>query len=234
MSVKTVLMRASLAGALALSPVMGQAEETLRGAGTTSGNPNFEVLRDGVISDSFLKMIRTDNSRKGQLRSDRAALISKKVEGQESAGAGRLTYSMDELNARPTASGGAAWQCLAEALYFEARGESLKGQIAVAEVILNRVESKRFPNTVCGVIRQGTGRKHACQFSYTCDGLPENVNEPGAYKRVGKVARMMLDGAPRNLSGGALFYHTTAVNPRWARSFQRTTRLGVHLFYKPS
>jgi len=234
MSVKTVLIRASLAGVLALAPIAAQSDETLRGAGTTSGNPNFEVARDSAISDSFLKMIRTDNSRKGQLRGDRVALISKQVQGEASGGAGQLTYSMDELNARPTASGGAAWQCLAEALYFEARGESLKGQIAVAEVILNRVESKRFPNSVCGVIRQGTGRKYACQFTYTCDGLPENVNEPAAYKRVGKVARMMLDGAPRNLSGGALFYHTTAVNPRWARSFQRTTRLGVHLFYKPS
>lgn len=234
MSLKTALMRASLVGVMSLVPVVAQADGALQGVGTTSGNPNFEVLRDSVISDSFLKMVRTDNTRKGQLRSERAALISQQVEGQAPAGSGGLTYSMAELNARPTASGGAPWQCLAEALYFEARGESLKGQIAVAEVILNRVESKRFPNTVCGVIRQGTGRKYACQFTYTCDGHPEHIREPGAYKRVGKVARMMLDGAPRNLSGGALFYHTTAVNPRWARKFQRTARLGVHLFYKPS
>ncbi len=234
MSVKTALLRASLAGALVLAPVAAQADQAIQGAGTTSGNPNFEALQDSVISDSFLKMIRTDNTRKGQLRSDRAAQIAKQVQGQAAAGAGSLTLSLDELNARPTATGGAQWQCLAEALYFEARGESLKGQIAVAEVILNRVESKRFPNTVCGVIRQGTGRKYACQFTYTCDGHPEHIREPGAYKRVGKVARMMLDGAPRKLSGGAMFYHTTAVNPRWARKFQRTARLGVHLFYKPS
>jgi hypothetical protein len=234
MSVKTTLMRASLAAALALAPVTVQADDVIQGAGTTSGNPNFEVLRDSVISDSFLKMVRTDNTRKGQLRSDRVAKISQQMQGQAPAGAGALTYSTTELNARPTASGGAAWQCLAEALYFEARGESLKGQIAVAEVILNRAESSRFPNTVCGVIRQGTGRKYACQFTYTCDGHPENINDPSSYKRVGKVARMMLDGAPRNLSGGALFYHTTAVNPSWARKFQRTARLGVHLFYKPS
>lgn len=234
MSVKTALLRASLASALALAPVVAQADQTIQGAGTTSGNPNFEVLRDSVISDSFLKMIRTDNTRKGQLRSDRAVQIAKQVQGQAGSGSGKLTLSLDELNARPAATGGAQWQCLAEALYFEARGESLKGQIAVAEVILNRVESKRFPNTVCGVIRQGTGRKYACQFTYTCDGHPEHIREPGSFKRVGKVARMMLDGAPRKLSGGATFYHTTAVNPRWARKFQRTARLGVHLFYKPS
>ena len=138
------------------------------------------------------------------------------------------------IDARPRATGGAQWQCLTEALYFEARGESIRGQIAVAEVILNRVASKRFPNTVCGVVHQGTGKKYQCQFTYTCDGIPERVNEPKAYERVGKVARMMLDGAPRNLSGGATYYHTTAVRPRWARKFRKTARLGVHLFYRPS
>jgi len=215
---------------IALAPVSVQAEQGVQGTATTSGNPNFS----STISDSFLKMIRTDNTRKGQLRSERAALISKQLESASPDGAGSMTYSVKELDARPVATGGADWQCLSEALYFEARGEALKGQIAVAEVILNRVDSKKFPSSVCGVIRQGTGRKHACQFSYTCDGLPEHIREPAAYERVGKVARMMLDGAPRGLSGGALFYHTTAVNPRWARVFQRTTRLGVHLFYKPS
>lgn len=135
------------------------------------------------------------------------------------------------IDSLPRASGGDAWSCLAEALYFEARGETVKGQFAVAEVILNRVESSRFPNTVCGVIRQGTGRKFACQFTYTCDGIPEKIHEPRAYERVGKIARIMLDGAPRNLTKGATFYHTTAVNPRWARKFRRTAKMGVHLFY---
>jgi spore germination cell wall hydrolase CwlJ-like protein len=67
----------------------------------------------------------------------------------------------------------------------------------VAEVILNRVASTRYPNTVCGVINQGTGRKFACQFSYTCDGRAEVINEAAVYTRVGKVAKMMLAGAPR-------------------------------------
>ena len=66
---------------------------------------------------------------------------------------------------QPSPGGGLAWECLAEALYFEARGESLNGQFAVAEVIMNRVDSKRFPNSVCGVINQGTGRKYGCQFT---------------------------------------------------------------------
>ena len=143
---------------------------------------------------------------------------------------GKLPFSRKAIDQMPKASGGAAWSCLAEALYFEARGEAVKGQFAVAEVILNRVASPRFPNTVCGVIRQGTGRKHACQFSYTCDGIPERIHEPRAYERGGKIARILLDGGPLNLTNGATFYHTTAVNPRWARKFRRTAHMGVHLF----
>lgn len=137
------------------------------------------------------------------------------------------------IDAQPVATGDEHWACLAEALYFEARGESVRGQFAVAEVILNRVDTPRFPNSVCGVIHQGTGRKFACQFTFTCDGHPETVHEQGAYNRVGKIARLMLDGAERNLTHGATYYHTKAVNPRWARQFSRTTTIGVHHFYRP-
>lgn len=154
--------------------------------------------------------------------------------GRKAVGTGKLITDAKTLNALPSATGGPEWRCLSEALYFEARGETVKGQIAVAEVILNRVSSSRFPDTVCGVIKQGTGRKFACQFTYTCDGRPEHINEPAAFARVGKIARMMLNGAPRTLSGGATFYHTTAVNPRWASKFRRTARHGVHLFYARS
>lgn len=128
--------------------------------------------------------------------------------------------------------GGKAWQCLTEALYFEARGETHYGIFAVAEVIMNRVDSPRFPNTVCGVVQQGTGKKHQCQFSFTCDGRPETVTELGAYARMGKVAKAMLDGAPRPLTGGATFYHTTGVNPRWAARLSQTAQIGVHRFYR--
>lgn len=141
-------------------------------------------------------------------------------------------YSRAWLDAQPAASGDAQWQCLTEALYFEARGETVKGQFAVAEVILNRVDSTQYPSSVCGVVTQGTGRKYQCQFTFTCDGHPEVVNEPAAYASVGKVARIMLDGAPRELTDGATHYHTTAVNPAWARRFIQTARIGVHKFYR--
>lgn len=127
---------------------------------------------------------------------------------------------------------GAAWRCLTEAIYFEARGETTKGQFAVAEVILNRVDSKRYPDTVCGVVTQGTGRKHACQFSYTCDGKAEIVANKAAYLKAAKIAKVMLNGQERTLTDTATHYHTTAVSPRWSKKLERTAKIGVHIFYK--
>ncbi|MEM6309865.1 MAG: cell wall hydrolase [Pseudomonadota bacterium] len=136
------------------------------------------------------------------------------------------------IDAQPRARGDDDWACLSEALYFEARGESVRGQFAVAEVIMNRVASARFPNSVCGVIRQGTGKKFQCQFTYTCDGRAEVVSEKLAFSRVQKVARLTLDGRIAPLTNGATHYHTTAVKPRWARVYKRTAKIGVHIFYR--
>lgn len=145
---------------------------------------------------------------------------------------GTINYDEAWLKSLPNGKGGEQFNCLAEALYFEARGESIKGQVAVAEVILNRVESNKFPDTVCGVINQGTGRKYACQFTYTCDGHAEKVSNPKAYARVAKIAKAMLSGMPAKLTDGATYYHTTAVNPNWARVFAHTATIGVHRFYR--
>ena len=147
---------------------------------------------------------------------------------------GKNLYTSAYLSALPTVKGGKQWKCLAEALYFEARGEAIEGQFAVAEVIMNRADSASFTYSVCGVVHQGTGRRFACQFTYNCDGLAEVIREKKAYAQVGKVAKLMLDGAPRRLTKGALYYHTKSVNPKWARSFSRTTTIGRHHFYVPT
>lgn len=123
-----------------------------------------------------------------------------------------------------------ALECLSEALYFESRGEGTKGQTAVAEVILNRVDSAKFPNTVCGVVRQSNRR--GCQFSYVCDGLSKKIREPRAYARVQAVARRMLAGEARDLTSGATYFHTPAVRPSWSHRFVRTARIGRHIFYR--
>lgn len=144
----------------------------------------------------------------------------------------QISYDRSFLAALPAASGGAQWQCLAEALYFEARGETVEGMFAVGEVIMNRVASASYPNSLCGVINQGTGRKYACQFTYTCDGKEERISEPGAWTRVGKVAKLLVDGAPRVLTDGATHYHTNAVSPSWSKRFPRTATIGSHYFYR--
>ena len=145
---------------------------------------------------------------------------------------GAVQYSRSWVDAQPKAEGSDEWRCLSEALYFEARGETVKGQFAVAEVIMNRVKSARFPGSLCGVINQGTGKKFGCQFTYTCDGNKEVIAEPQAYSRVGKVARAILDGKAPKLTNGATHYHTTAVRPSWSRVYTKTTRIGDHLFYR--
>ena len=136
------------------------------------------------------------------------------------------------LDAMPRARRNQQWRCLTEAIYFEARGEPVAGQVAVAEVILNRVDSPRYPSSICKVVNQGTGRIHACQFSYTCDGQPETVSEPAAWERAGKIARLLIDGAPRALTAEATHYHADYVNPRWAAVYPRTAKVGKHIFYR--
>ncbi|WP_299947667.1 cell wall hydrolase [uncultured Ruegeria sp.] len=143
-----------------------------------------------------------------------------------------ISYTKTWLDQQPKATGDDHFRCLAEALYFEARGESVRGQFAVAEVIMNRVESGRFPDSLCGVINQGTGKKYQCQFTYTCDGQKEVINEKRAYERVAKVARAALDGVAEEMTAGATHYHTKAVRPSWSRVYKETARIGVHIFYQ--
>lgn len=121
-------------------------------------------------------------------------------------------------------AGGSALKCLTEALYFEARGESVKGQRAVAEVILNRVDHPAFPNSVCSVVNQRG------QFSYKGGNL--RMRERAAANRAQKIAQDYLAGAPRGLTSGATYFHTTYVRPSWSKRFTRTTQIGSHIFYR--
>jgi spore germination cell wall hydrolase CwlJ-like protein len=143
-----------------------------------------------------------------------------------------VSFSRSWVDSQPVATGDEQWRCLSEALYFEARGETVKGQFAVAEVIHNRVKSSRFPSSLCGVIKQGTGRKYQCQFTYTCDGYKDIIAEKQAYERVSKVARAAIDGAAVPLTNGGTHYHTKFVRPSWARVYKETARIGVHIFYR--
>jgi len=115
--------------------------------------------------------------------------------------------------------------CLALAIYYEARDQPIDGQLAVAEVILNRVESPRHPNDVCGVVWDPR------QFSFTHDGLPENPQEP-IWDSIELMAEQILDDPDQTLLGiDATHYHATYVSPYWSRVLTRTGQIGDHIFY---
>ena len=125
-------------------------------------------------------------------------------------------------------------KCLAEAVYFEARGEAVRGQIAVAQVILNRAFSGKYPDTVCGVVYQNKHRHLACQFTFACDGHPDVIREPDMWDRAQKIAKAMLDGQlwlPE--VDRATHYHAYWVRPSWVSEMKRNWKYGVHTFYRP-
>ncbi|MGV6805922.1 MAG: cell wall hydrolase [Ruegeria sp.] len=195
------------------------------GAATVLPSASFAERK---TTDSAKRELVSRNELPGQSFRDYLKLFQprKSIEPVE------ISYTKAWLDQLPKASGGDDWKCLSEALYFEARGESVRGQFAVAEVILNRVKSSRFPNTICGVVHQGTGKKYQCQFTYTCDGRKEVIHEKRAYERVAKVAQVTMDGVAKSLTAGATHYHTKAVRPSWARVYKETARIGVHIFYR--
>lgn len=192
---------------------------------TTFAMPVYAEAVTGELSS----MMRRDEATLSRLSQDRVDALFRRV---SSGSVGPVEYTRSFLDALPAAKGGENLNCLSEALYFEARGETVKGQFAVAEVIMNRVESSRYPDSVCGVINQGTGRKYACQFTYTCDGRAEIINEKAVYARLRKIAKLMISDMPKTLTKGATHYHTKAVSPNWSRVFPRTATIGVHHFYR--
>lgn len=128
--------------------------------------------------------------------------------------------------------------CLAQAIYHEARGESREGQLAVANVIINRAMSKRYPSTICGVVFQNADRgRYKCQFTFACDGRSDLGRERNAWNRSVTLAETAFYEFKRGQRPGVvpnsvLFYHTTAVAPSWSRAFRRVAAIGSHIFYE--
>jgi spore germination cell wall hydrolase CwlJ-like protein len=124
-------------------------------------------------------------------------------------------------------------KCLAAGIYFEARGERVEGQAAVAQVILNRVRNPTFPDTICGVVYQNDNWRNRCQFSFACDGIRDRINSPSHWKTAQDVAMAVTAGKIWLKDvGSSTHYHAIYVRPRWARSMQRQTRIGLHVFYR--
>ena len=125
------------------------------------------------------------------------------------------------------------FRCMATAIYFEARGESIKGQIAVGQVIMTRVRSTFYPNTICGVVYQGQWSKNACQFSFACDGVADTPKNRKQWDTALDVAKNVISGKVHlDEVGDATHYHATYVSPDWRKMVKRVTKIGVHIFYK--
>ncbi len=138
-----------------------------------------------------------------------------------------------------------AFICLALNTYHEAKNQSTVGQIATAQVVMNRVEDNRFPNTVCEVVKQGPTRpswedpnkeypiRHRCQFSWYCDGKSDVPKNEKAWRKAQDVAFLVLyDKITLDVTEGATHYHATYVKPAWAKTKKRTTRIEKHIFYR--
>jgi hypothetical protein len=136
------------------------------------------------------------------------------------------------LSGKPLAQ---AQKCLADAVYFEARGEVLKGQQAVAQVVMNRVFSGYYPHDVCGVVYQNAARHLACQFTFACEGKDlDRINEPDMWEQAKSISKDMLDGKIWLAEvGHATHYHAYWVHPSWVHEMAKLYHLGVHTFYRP-
>jgi Cell Wall Hydrolase len=124
-------------------------------------------------------------------------------------------------------------RCMATAIYFEARDEPIKGQIAVAQVIMNRIRSPFYPKTICGVVYQGERNRHGCQFSFTCTGKTNSVKEKPEWAISVKLAKQVIAGevwVPE--VGYATHYHATYVHPEWRHELDKVAQIGGHIFYK--
>ena len=123
--------------------------------------------------------------------------------------------------------------CLARSIYWEANRKDLAEMEAIANVVMNRLGHKGFPNTICGVVKQGH-EQGACQFSWWCDGRSDKAREDEPYAHAKEIARKALNRQLKDRSGGALYFHHREISPYWSREYMKTAEIGEHVFYKPA
>ena len=197
--------------------------------------PKVETLAVSVDTEVTTASISPDAT-----AADRRSSVAASTPGEtvvskgEVTGEGRRPMSPAERLGLTVATRAKQERCLAEGIYFESRGEPVRGQIAVAQVILNRAFSGHYPSSVCGVVYQNSHRHLACQFTFACDRHPDVVRDQAAWRRAVAVASGTLDGKlwlPE--VGKATHYHAYWVRPGWVRTMQKLHRIGVHTFYRP-
>ena len=233
---------AYLGGSVAKSTTIRAQAERLDGATSAGFTEEALAAAAGGLDDSALTIARRHDpyTVAGAAQRDRqAALLTARLEQLRGVPAEtalrRVSLTTDA--ARPFRLGNALdasrdLECLTQAAYYEARGEGADGMQAVAQVVLNRARHPAFPNSVCGVVFQGAGRRTGCQFSFTCDGSMRARVNPAAWNRARDVASKALSGAVYAAVGNATHFHTTGVSPGWRNSLIRVSQVGQHLFYR--
>jgi len=160
------------------------------------------------------------------------------LEADADAGAVLTARSLDDLRTfdsshfSTAADLTAEVDCLSRAIYYEARSENFVGQLAVAQVVMNRVRHPAYPDTICGVVFEGSERVTGCQFTFTCDGSTGYSPRGRSWRRSQLVAQHAFMGFGRDVTRRATHYHTVAVDPYWNDNLVRTRRIGTHIFYR--
>jgi spore germination cell wall hydrolase CwlJ-like protein len=210
-----------------------------------------DAAKTGLTQDSLLDMSSADpsalaialrqdpNLLTGYAPRDRTDELAARLDARAAAGQSHLlraSLSYANPAARPFQMGALdqsrQLDCLAQAVYYEARGESPAGQAAVAQVVLNRVRHPAFPKSICSVVYQGAQAGRGCQFSFACDGSTRRAREPGAWRRAQKVATRALNGYVMAAVGNSTHFHVTNVSPNWGPRLLRVSQIGTHIFYR--
>jgi spore germination cell wall hydrolase CwlJ-like protein len=187
-----------------------------------------------MLPDPDMKMMAALPPQTGDAAKEAASGETIAPKGEVNTGDQRNRTPAERLGLLDATSRAKQEKCLAEAVYFEARGEAVRGQIAVAQVVMNRAFSGYYPNTVCGVVYQNKHRHFACQFSFACDGSPDVIREPDMWERAQKISKAMFDGQiwlPE--VGKSTHYHAYYVHPSWVAEMKKLYTFGVHKFYRP-
>lgn len=215
------LVAGALATAIVAFPMIAQTADAQREAAAWEARASeIEAAHEDQVSSELatrLADLQTNDVMTAHMRdrSVTSSLISLTKSDLDAAENG-----MDEL------------RCMSEAIYYEARSETRSGQKAVGEVILNRVASKHFPGTVCGVVYEGSERRTGCQFSFTCDGSMDIAPKGKSWTRSQDMAKIVMTGGVKPFTNRATHYHTTAVNPPWSQTMRMTRQVGSHVFYR--
>ncbi|MEY3123379.1 Cell wall hydrolase SleB [Nitrosomonas mobilis] len=182
--------------------------------------------------------VANDQNQKAEVAKDKAEILEEKASSE----GGKTPPSPTELITKPQIQAvdltgdeplDNAITCLARTIYWEARSMSTTGMEAVANVVMNRVGQQGFPETVCGVVKQGQ-EQGTCQFSWWCDGRPDDAKEDESYAVAKDITRKALNRQLKDRTNGALYFHHREVAPSWSNEYVKTGEIEDFLFYKPA